>query len=316
MSSVADSGGAAGALPPAAGLRERIRDRIEGGPFPYILLAPALLTLVIVGLVPFGYTVWISLHETSFTNVEGWAGLANFKELVTAGEFWRSMGVTTLILAVAVPIQFSIALGFALLLSRGVYASRVLAPALLIPAVIAPTVVAIVWKIMLAPSWGFMTYQFVERFGILSGSSIFSTKWSAVAAIILIDVWQWTPFVALALFAGIQALPLSPYRAASVDGASRWATFRYITLPGLYPLLAVLFLIRVIDTFKIFDTVFVLTGGGPQDATQTISIYLYKNVFDFFEVGLSAAAAVIIFILFFIFASIAYRLFTRTLKLF
>jgi multiple sugar transport system permease protein len=315
VSSVANSG-AAGTVPPAAGLGDRIRDRFEGGAFPYILLAPALLTLVLVGLVPFGYTVWISLHETAFTHVEGWAGLANFKALVTTGEFWSSMGVTALILAVAIPIQFTIALGFALLLSRGVYASRVLAPALLIPAVIAPTVVAIVWKIMLAPSWGLLTYEFVERFGILSSSSIFSTKWSAVAAIILIDVWQWTPFVALALYAGIQALPLSPYRAAAVDGASRWATFRYITLPGLYPLLAVLFLIRVIDTFKIFDTVFVLTGGGPQDATQTISIYLYKNVFDFFEVGLSAAAAVIIFILFFIFASIAYRLFTRTLKLF
>ena len=317
MSSVSDAaraGAPAGA--PTPGLKDRIRDRIEGRAFPYILIAPALLTLVLVGLIPFIYTIWISLHETQFTRVEGFIGLSNFGELLSDGEFWRSMGVTAVILAIAVPIQFALALGFALILSRGVYASRLLAPALLIPAVIAPTVVAIVWKIMLAPSWGFMTYQVIERFDLISGSSIFSGRVSAVAAIILIDVWQWTPFVALALFAGLQALPVSPYRAAAVDGASRWDTFRFITLPGLYPLLAVLFLIRVIDTFKIFDTVFVLTGGGPQDATQTISLYLYKHVFDFFEVGVAAAAAVVIFVLFFIFASIAYRLFTRTLKLF
>ena len=118
------------------------------------------------------------------------------------------------------------------------------------------------------------------------------------------------------MFAALQALPLGPYRAAAVDGASRWHTFRFITLPGLYPILAVLFLIRIIDTFKIFDTIYILTGGGPNDATQAMSVYLYKNVFDYFEVGLAAAAAVIIFVLFFIFSSLVYRLFSRTLKLF
>jgi multiple sugar transport system permease protein len=173
-----------------------------------------------------------------------------------------------------------------------------------------------VWKIMLAPQWGFFTNEVIERFGILSGTSIFSEPGSAVAAIILIDVWQWTPFVTLAVFAGLQALPLGPYRAAAVDGASRWHTFRFITLPGVYPILAVLLLIRVIDTFKIFDTIYILTGGGPNDATQTVSVYLYKNVFDYYEVGLAAAAAVVIFILFFIVASLVYRLFSRTLKLF
>jgi multiple sugar transport system permease protein len=275
-----------------------------------------LITLVLVGVIPFLYTIYLSLHETEFTRVEGFAGLSNFGDLVSDDKFWSAMKVTGVILAIAVPLQLGLGVGFALLFSRGVFGSRVLSPLLLIPSVVAPTVAAMVWKIMLAPSWGFLTYEVIERFDILSGTSIFSEPGSAVAAIIVIDVWQWTPFVTLAVFAALQALPLGPYRAAAVDGASRWYTFRFITLPGLYPILAVLFLVRVIDTFKIFDTIYILTGGGPNDATQTVSIYLYKNVFDYYEVGLAAAAAVLVFFLFFIFSTLVYRLFSRTLKLF
>jgi multiple sugar transport system permease protein len=294
----------------------RLRAWMEGRAFPYILIAPTLVTLVLIGLVPFLYTVYISLHATQFTRVQGFVGFDNFGSLLSSGEFWHSMVVTGVILVIGVPIQLLLGLGFALLFSRGVFGSRVLSPLFLIPAITAPTVVAIVWKIMLAPSWGFMTYEVVDRFGLLAGSSVLSNKTSALAAIIFIDVWQWTPFVTLALFAGLQGLPRSPYGAASVDGASRWQTLRYITLPGLYPLIAVLLLLRVIDTVKIFDVVFLLTSGGPDNATQTISMFLYKDVFEFFNVGEAAAAAVIIFVLFFILASAAYRLFTRRLKLF
>ena len=169
---------------------------------------------------------------------------------------------------------------------------------------------------MLAGTWGFLTYEFFDRFGILAESSVFSVPTAALAAIIGIDVWQWTPFITLALFAGLQALPVTPFRAAAVDGASGWPTFRYLTLPMLLPLIAVLFLLRLIDTFKIFDTVYLLTGGGPEDATETISLYLYKQVFSFFEVGRAAAAAVIIFLMFFVLASIAYQLLSKRLKLF
>lgn len=301
---------------PPQGILRRARAWMEGSPFPYLLLAPMLVTLVLIGVIPFLYTIYLSLHETQFTQVKDFAGLSNFSALLSDGEFWSSLAVTGIIMAVAVPLQLALGLGFALLFSRGVFGSRVLAPALLIPSVVAPTVAAMVWKIMLAPSWGFATYEVIERFSLFSNSSVFSEGTSAVAAIILIDVWQWTPFVTLAIFAGLQALPQGPYRAASVDGASRWHTLRFITLPGVYPILAVLFLIRMIDAFKIFDTIYILTGGGPNDATQTMSIYLYKGVFDYYEVGLAAAAAVIIFVMFFILASIIYRIFSRTLKLF
>lgn len=302
------------AAPPS--WRDRAAGWLEGRAFPYVLIAPTLLTLFIVGVIPFLYTIWLSIHETEFTRVTEFNGLANFGELLSDDKFWKAMSVTAIIMVIAVPIQLFLGLGFALLFSRGVFGSRVLSPALLIPSILAPTVVAMVWKIMLAPQWGFFTNQVIERFSLLSGTSIFSEPGSAIAAIIVIDIWQWTPFVTLAVFAGLQSLPEGPYRAAAVDGASRLHTLRYITLPGVYPILAVLLLIRVIDTFKIFDTIYILTGGGPNDATQTVSLYLYRNVFDYYEVGLSAAAAVVIFFIFFIFATLVYRLFSRTLKLF
>ncbi len=292
------------------------RESKRGRWFTIALLAPALLALVLVGIVPFSYTIFISLHATNFIRIEEFVGLENYRELLTSDVFWHTVGVTAIILVIAVPLQILLGLGFALLFHRGVYGGRILSPALLLPAVLAPTVVAIVWKIMLAGTWGFLTYEFFDRFGILAESSVFSVPTAALAAIIGIDVWQWTPFITLALFAGLQALPVTPFRAAAVDGASGWQTFRYLTLPMLLPLIAVLFLLRLIDTFKIFDTVYLLTGGGPEDATETISLYLYKQVFSFFEVGRAAAAAVIIFLMFFVLASIAYQLLSKRLKLF
>jgi multiple sugar transport system permease protein len=293
-----------------------LRDLAEGRGFPYLMVAPTILVLSIVGVIPFVYTVFISFQETSFTRTVGFNGLGNFTSLVSDPLFWKAMGVTSLILVVAVPVQLLLGLSIALLMHRGILGSRFIAPVLLLPAVVAPTVVAIIWKIMLAGTWGFLTYQVVDRFSLLEGGSVLGLPTSALISILLIEIWQWTPFVALALFAGLQALPLSPYRAAAVDGASRWQIFRYLTLPMLLPLLAVLLLLRTLDSFRIFDTIFILTGGGPGSSTQVVSIYLYKSVFQFWELGRAAAGAVLIWVMFFIFASILYQIFSKRLKLF
>ena len=296
--------------------RRSLRDVLEGKGFPYLMVVPTILVLSIVGVIPFVYTVFISFQETSFTRTVGFNGVENFTSLVSDPLFWKALGVTSLILVVAVPVQLLLGLGIALVMHRGILGSRFIAPVLLLPAVVAPTVVAIIWKIMLAGTWGFLTYQVVDRFSLLERGSVLGLPRSALVSILLIEIWQWTPFVALALFAGLQALPLSPYRAAAVDGASRWQIFRYLTLPMLLPLLAVLLLLRTLDSFRIFDTIFILTGGGPGTSTQVVSIYLYKSVFQFWELGRAAAGAVLIWVMFFIFASILYRIFSKRLKLF
>jgi multiple sugar transport system permease protein len=296
--------------------RRTWRDVVEGGLFPYMMVAPTLLALTVVGVIPFAYTIFISFQETSFTRTVGFTGVTNFTDLVTDRLFWKTLGVTATILVAAVPAQLLLGLGIAMIMHRGVFGRRIIAPVLLLPAVVAPTVVAIIWKVMLAGTWGFLTYQVIDRFDLIARGSVFGLPTPAIIAIFMIEIWQWTPFVALALFAGLQGLPLAPYRAAAVDGASRWQVFRYLTLPMLFPLLAVLLLLRTLDTFRIFDTIFILTGGGPGEATQVVSLYLYKSVFQFWELGRAAAGAVLIWIMFFIFASVLYRIFTRRLKLF
>lgn len=308
-------GGAVAEASPS-GPTARVRAALGGRLFAYTLIAPALIVLVLAALVPFLYAAWISLHETAFTDIEGWAGLSNYGELLSEGAFWHAMGISALIVVVAVPLELALGLGIAMAFHRGVLGGRVLSPLFLIPSIIVPTVVAITWKVMLAGSWGLVTQTVFEPLHILSNSSVFGDSTTALIAIIFIDVWQWTPFVALAFFAGLQAQPENPYRAAAVDGANGWQTFRHITAPLLYPLFAVLLLLRVIDTFKLFDTVFILTNGGPGDATETASIFLQRQGFDFFNVGLAAAAAVVIFVLFFVLATIAYRLFVNRLRLF
>ena len=282
--------------------------------FPYLLIAPALILLILVGVIPFSYAIYLSLHNTFFTEVESFAGISNFKDLVSDTKFWGALRVTTIITVVAVPIQLVLALGLALIFYRGVYAARVLSPVLLFPSVLAPIIIAIMWKIMLAGNWGILSFWIVERFNLVTGG-IFGSPGPAIGTLIAIDVWQWVPFLTLAFYAGLQALPLAPFRAAAVDGASRWQVLRLLTIPMLYPLIAVLFLLRFIDTFKIFDSVFILTRGGPGDSTTTISFYLFRSVFEFWEIGRAAAAAVIVFVLFFILTSIVYRVFHKRLRL-
>jgi multiple sugar transport system permease protein len=180
----------------------------------------------------------------------------------------------------------------------------------------APVVVAILWKIMLAGSWGLVSYNVIERFGILTGTSVLASPALALYALVLVDVWQWTPFMILAFFAGLQSLPVTPYRAAAVDGATNLQAFRRLTLPLMMPLMAVIGLLRLVDAFKVFDTIFLLTGGGPGTATESVSLFVYKRVFDFWDLGPAAATAVVIWIMFFAFANAFYRVARRTLGAF
>jgi multiple sugar transport system permease protein len=169
---------------------------------------------------------------------------------------------------------------------------------------------------MLAGSWGLVSYNVIERFGILSDTSIFASPGLALYALILIDVWQWTPFMMLAFFAGLQALPLNPFRAAAVDGATPIQIFFQLTFPMMTPLLAVIVLLRVIDAFKVFDSFFILTGGGPGRATETPSILAYKMTFEFWNIGQASALAVLVWIAFFVFCNLFYQLAKNRLKAF
>jgi multiple sugar transport system permease protein len=303
-------------LPPTTGAP--LGHRRDAGPgwFPYALIAPAMITLVVVGLVPFLYTVYLSLHEIRHAQVGDFAGLANYRALLGNPRFWHSAGTSALFVLAAVPIEFGLGLAGALILNQGIRLRPVIIPVLFIPTMMAPVVVAILWKIMLAGSWGVISYNVIERFGILTETSVFASPSLALYALVLVDAWQWTPFMMLAFFAGLQSLPVTPYRAAAVDGATSFQTFRRLTLPLMAPLMAVIGLLRLIDAFKVFDTIFLLTGGGPGSATESTSLFVYKTVFDFWNLGPATATAVVIWIMFFVFANVFYQVARRKLRAF
>jgi len=284
--------------------------------YPYALIAPTMATLVIVSLIPFLYTVYLSLHEAKYGQVKEFIGVDNFVTVLTDLRFWNAMGVAVVFVLIAVPIEFMLGLSGALILNAGVRYRGLLVPLMFIPTMMAPIVVGLLWKIMFAGSWGLLSYNVFERFGILSGTSIFGSPNLALYGIILVDIWQWTPFMMLAFFAGLQSLPTNPYRAAAIDGANPAQIFFRITLPMLSPLLVVIVLLRLIDAFKIFDSIFILTGGGPGDATEAPSILAYKMVFDYWEIGEASALAVLVWLLFFAFCNVFYQLAKKKLHAF
>jgi multiple sugar transport system permease protein len=288
----------------------------RGAWYPYLLIAPTMATLCVVSLVPFIYAVYLSFHEARYGRVSAFVGLQNYVDLLHDPDFWNSVAVAGTFVAIAVPLEFMLGLGGALVLNRGVIGRSTLVPLLFIPAMMAPIVVGLLWKIMLAGSWGVLSYNIIERFGIATDTSIFASQTFALYALILIDVWQWTPFMMLAFFAGLQALPQGPYKAASVDGAGPLQTFFRITLPLLAPLLFVIGLLRFIDAFKVFDTIFILTRGGPGTATESPSLLAYKITFEFWDIGHASALAVVVWIMFFVLCNLFYQIAKKNLRAF
>jgi len=296
--------------PSAAAWRPKI------GWLPYLLIAPTMLALVVVSLIPFMYAVWLSFHDISFGQVGDWNGIANYKKLLWNDRFWNAIWVATKFTLVSVPIEFVLGLAGALVLNQRIRGRSLLLPLLFIPSMMAPIVVGLLWKIMLAGSWGLLSYNVLERFGWLAGTSVFASPDYALYALVFVDVWQWTPFMALAFFAGLQGLPVGPYRAASVDGASGYQQFVRLTLPMMTPLLAVIGLIRFIDAFKIFDSIFILTAGGPGVSTESPSVLAYKMSFEQWRMGESTAMAVLVWLAFFVLCSVFYQIAKRRLKAF
>ncbi len=284
--------------------------------YPYLLIAPSMVTLTVVSLIPFIYTVYLSFHVAKFGRVTDFVGFDNYALLLGDPRFWNSMGVALVFVGIAVPIEFMLGLIGALVLNQNVRGRSILVPLLFMPTMMAPIVVGLLWKIMLAGSWGFISYNVLERFHLIGETSAFASPDLALYALIFVDIWQWTPFMMLAFFAGLQALPLGPYRAAAVDGANGLQVFTHITLPMLTPLLVVIGLLRLIDAFKVFDTVFILTGGGPGTSTETPSILANKMTFEFWNIGEASALAVLVWIAFFAFCNVFYQVAKKRLNAF
>jgi multiple sugar transport system permease protein len=254
-------------------------------------LAPAATLLAGVTLFPLGYVLWMSLERRSLLDgPPRFIGLDNYARLVTDERFWNALGNTAYFAAVSVALELLLGLAFALAMQRPFRGRALLYGVILVPWAVPTAVSARMWEWMYDTEIGVLNALTGVRVNWLG-----SPDWAMHAAI-LMDVWKSTPFVALLLIAGLQGIPRDLYRAAAVDGAGRWMVLRRVTLPLLAPVILVAAVFRTIDAFRVFDTIYVLTGGGPADSTETLSIYAYKTLFQSLEFGYGAALAVAAFV--------------------
>jgi multiple sugar transport system permease protein len=260
--------------------------------------AAALLTLPAWGLlitlfaVPLGYGIYLSLRDESLVSVLApkFVGLKNYRNEVGAPEFSDAAIVSLKVLVLGLLIQFPIGIGLALLLARGLRGTWLFRSALLIPMLLTPVAVGLMWRFMFDTDVGVIDW-------VMTGVGLPRIDWLgdrtwALIAVVIVDSWGSIPFVMLLVLAGLLALPETPFEAAHVDGASAWQRFRYVTWPLLRPVLFVVLMIRMIDIFKLFDIVFVVTArGNPGTSTQTLGLLNY-NTFFFGEISRAAAIGI------------------------
>lgn len=257
-----------------------------------ILAAPAAAALALVAVGPLVATAWLSLRRrVPVFGEDAFVGLANYEALLGDARFWNALANTAYFTAVAVAVELLLALPLALVLHHAGRGRAALRAAVLLPWILPTVVAAKLWALVLQPDHGLLA-----RLVPGAGGAILASPTLALHAAILVDVWKTTPFVALVLLAGLQAIPEDLARAARVDGASRLRIFRSITLPLLRPAIVLALLFRSLDAFRVFDAVFVLTEGGPGHTTESLSLYAYKTMLRAGSFGLGSAIALVTFL--------------------
>ena len=258
-----------------------------------VLLGPALTFLAVLSIWPFAYLLYASFtsYQLAIPIPTEWVGLGNFRRIFASGRFWSSLSITLVFALVAVPLQIALGLGLALLLNGLSRGREIYASLFLIPMMLAPIVVGFAWNLFLNPIYGPLN-ALLRGLGFTPPAWASSPDW-ALPTVVLVDIWQWTPFVMVVLLAGLRSIPARIFEAAQVDGSNRWQTFVHIVVPMLIPYMTVAFVLRFIDSFKVFDVVYILTKGGPGTSTQNLAYYTYDMGFGRFDFGLAGALSLV-----------------------
>ncbi|MDF1779218.1 MAG: sugar ABC transporter permease [Rhizobiaceae bacterium] len=277
-----------------------------------MLVAPAVLLLAALTLYPVFYGIWLSLHEKhSFFPAQSFVWFSNYSYLLQDPDFWTSLWNGIIYSVSAIVLQIVLGVAAALVLHE-LFPGRSLVRGIVLFPYMVPTVVAvIVWKWLLNSQFGIINYGLVEL-GLADEGINWMGRSYIMASLILISVWQYFPFVMLAILARLQTIPEDLYEAAEVDGAGPIRRFIYVTLPQLAGILFVVILLRTIWMFTKFDTVWLLAqGGGAEKYIRTLPVYAYLRTFNYYEAGLGSAIAVVMFAILVIATTIYLYVFTR-----
>ena len=259
------------------------------------LLAPTLIILGIVGLLPFFYVLAVGFFDWNVFSATGkpiWAGANNYRRLVFDTAFLGSLGRTVLFTATVVMSELVLGFVLAQALVKDFPGKAFFRTIHALPLMVAPIAVGATWRLLTVPGFGIAPF-FIDRwFGI--DYNIGSHASHAFATTVVMDIWHWTPFVTLTMLAGLSALPKEPMEQALVDGANRWQVLRHLTVPMMMPVIITTTFIRLMDALRIVDEVFLLTGGGPGNATRYIGIHIWRVVFPSTDYGYGSAISMLV----------------------
>jgi multiple sugar transport system permease protein len=277
------------------------------------MVAPTLIAILALSIFPLVYSLTLSFQNRNLQqpNADQFVGLKNYAAALADPRVHGAMVNTLLLVVGGILLQLIIGLALALIVIDELRGKRFFIPLLMLPVMMTPVVVALGWRILWDSQYGAIN----QVLGVLARRDVdilwLTNRWTALFAILVTDVWQWTPFMFLILLAGLSALNPELYEAAALDGAGWWQEFREITLPGLAPVIAVAVIFRALDAFKIFDQIFMLTQGQPGTSTETISWYIYQVGYKFFNMGYAAAVSYLLVIFLTIAATVYVSRFLR-----
>ena len=281
---------------------------------PWLYLGPALLVMLTMTVYPFVYTVILSLSRwnLTFARPQTFIGLANYQAILGSSDFWQSAEKTFWYVGGCLTIEFLLGISIAFLLDTQFIGRSVVRTLILLPMVMAPVVAGLIWRFIFNDEWGLANIV-AGLFGLSSRAWLVDPR-LAFFAVIVADVWQWTPFIVLITLAGLQAVPRDLIDAARVDGANWFQIQRYIALPTIRAVLTIGFLIRLIDSFRNVDQIFVMTYGGPGVTTSVLGFYTYLKAFKFFDMGYAAALGIIMLFIISVLAQLIIGMVMGTVK--
>ncbi|MBT4266679.1 MAG: sugar ABC transporter permease [Deltaproteobacteria bacterium] len=259
-----------------------------------IFIIPTIVFLILINVFPLLWSLFLSFHEwrANLSAEPIFVGIQNYRDILNDPDFWNTFVLTARYVVLAVVGELLVGFGVALLLNRDMKFKGLITTLLLLPMMMSPAIVGLFWQLLWNPSWGIINPLLgLEKFVWLSDSDM--SLW----AVVITDVWMWSPFVMLLSLAGLSAIPKHLYEAAEIDRASWWFSFKNITLPLVSPLLLIAIIFRTMENFKQFDMIFTMTGGGPGVATEVNAIKLYRLAFQQWDTGKSCAFAYIILIM-------------------
>lgn len=263
----------------------------------WVFTLPAVLFIGLMIAFPIVYTGKISLYEWSMSAITPpkWVGLDNYAQLLKDPKFWNSMVLTLYHSSVSILLETVLGVAVALLFSRPFAGKRLVKTVMMLPMVATPVSIGLVWLLIYEPSIG-LANQLLRKLG-LSTQEWLGSVTQVMPSLILIDVWEWTPMIALIVIAGLATLPSDPYESADVDGATSLQKLVHITLPLLLPTIMTAVILRIIDLLKTFDTIYATTQGGPNFASQTLNLMIFDLAFVNFKLGSASALLILFFLL-------------------